>query len=317
MQNTGFILMDFQGPELSTEDLERLKHPAVAGVVLFRRNYENKAQLKALCNALKNIKPMIISVDQEGGRVQRFREGFSMIPAMRHWGEMYQDTPELAKQELYRNVLDSVRELQEVGINLNLMPVLDIDQGKSWVIGGRSFYSKPEVVNALADTMISAMKSLGMPVVGKHYPGHGGVEADSHHQLPIDTRSFDELWELDLKPFSHLAHRLDGIMPAHVVYEKCDPNPAGYSEFWLQDILRGRLGFSGVIMSDDLSMKAAISDNDMRSRADSALKAGCDLLIICNDREGLDTVLENSPPSINPESVKRVQEFMNHIKGLT
>lgn len=309
--------MDFQGPELSSEDIERLQNPAVAGVVLFRRNYQNKAQLKALCNVLKNIKPMIISVDQEGGRVQRFREGFSMIPAMRHWGEMYQDTPELAKQELYRNVLDSVRELQEVGINLNLMPVLDIDQGKSWVIGGRSFYSKPEVVNALADTMITAMKSLGMPVVGKHYPGHGGVEADSHHQLPIDTRSFDELWELDLKPFSHLAHRLDGIMPAHVVYEKCDPNPAGYSEFWLQDILRGRLGFSGVIMSDDLSMKAAISDNDMRNRAHSALQAGCDLLIICNDREGLDTVLDDQPKSINPASTQRVQEFMSHINGLT
>lgn len=309
--------MDFEGPQLSQEDVERLQDPAIAGVVLFRRNFQDKNQLKALCSQLKKIKPMIVSVDQEGGRVQRFRDGFTMIPAMRHWGEMYQDSPELAKEELHRHVVEVVRELQEVGVNLNLMPVLDIDQGKSWVIGGRSFYSKPEVVSELADTMIRAMRSMGMPVVGKHFPGHGGVEADSHHQLPIDSRDFNELWELDLQPYSKLRGSLDGIMPAHVVYEKCDAQPAGYSQFWLQDILRGRLGFSGVIMSDDLSMKAAVSDNDMRSRADLALKAGCDLLIICNDREGLDTVLKDTPKVMDPQSAKRVHTFMANINGLS
>lgn len=309
--------MDFMGPQLTQEDRERLQNPAIAGVVLFRRNFEDKTQLKALCDELKKIKPMIISVDQEGGRVQRFRDGFTMLPAMRHWGEFYQDNPELAKSEFYRHVVEAVRELQELGINLNLMPVLDIDQGKSWVIGGRSFYSTADVVSDLAETMIKAMKSVGMPVVGKHFPGHGGVEADSHHQLPIDSRSFDELWELDLQPYVHLTPQLDGIMPAHVVYEKCDKNPAGYSQFWLQEILRGRLNFSGVIMSDDLSMKAAVSDNDMCARADLALKAGCDLLIICNDREGLDTVLENKPQAVLSESMQRVQKFMNNIQGIT
>ncbi len=316
MENTGFILMDFRGPELSKIDIERLSHPAVAGVVLFRRNFQNKTQLRALCNHLKKIKPMIISVDQEGGRVQRFREGFTMLPAMRHWGEFYQDQPELAKEELHRCAVESVKELQEVGINLNLMPVLDIDQGKSWLIDGRCFYTKPEVVHQLAKTMILAMKSMGMPVVGKHFPGHGGVSADSHHQLPIDPRSFNELWDLDLQPYLHLTHLLDGIMPAHIVYEKIDSRPAGYSQFWLQDILRGRLAYSKVIMSDDLSMKAAVSDNDMTNRAKLALQAGCDLLIICNDEEGLDGVLENNLKPTDPLSGKRIQAFMKNIRGL-
>jgi beta-N-acetylhexosaminidase len=316
MQNTGFILMDIAGLELTQEDREIIRHPAIVGLVLFRRNFENKAQLKALCNEIQKIKPMIISVDQEGGRVQRFRNEFTMIPAMRHWGELYQDQPEVAKRELYQNVVDSVRELQEVGVNLNLMPVLDIDQGKSWVIGGRSFYTDAIAVNDLAKTMIFAMKSMGMPVVGKHFPGHGGVAADSHHQLPIDTRSFNELWDLDLQPYLHLSHMLDGIMPAHVVYEKLDTQPAGYSEFWLQNILRGRLSFSGIIMSDDLSMKAAVSDNDMQARANLALRAGCDILIICNDREGLKNLLGNPPIPVDTMSSTRVGEFVKNIRGM-
>lgn len=315
MDQVGYILMDVAGTTLTAEDRKLLAHPAVAGVVLFRRNFQDKQQLAALCRDLLAIKPMIISVDQEGGRVQRFRDGFSMHLAMRHFGEVYQDDPETAKQALYRATTDNLKELQAVGINLNLMPVLDIDVGKSWVIGGRSFYHSPEVVTDLGATMIQAMHDCRSAAVGKHFPGHGGVAADSHLEVPVDDRDWQALWASDIQPFQKLSSKLDAIMPAHVVYAKMDEKPAGFSHFWLQEILRDKLQFQGVIMSDDLSMEGANLGNSMTERAKLALDAGCDLLLVCNNRQGLIEILKNLPENNQPESQRRMIQFMQTITG--
>lgn len=313
----GFILMDLAGLSVSAEELNLLQHPFVAGVVLFRRNFESKKQLKSLTEQLQQIKPMVVAVDQEGGRVQRFRPEFIMQPAMRHWGEIYQDDPELAKSELQNVTQQAIAELQQVGVNLNLMPVLDIDRGKSQVIGGRSFYFNEQVVTDLAQVMITAMQAMGMPATGKHFPGHGFVASDSHLQLPEDDRPWQAIYNEDLQPFAKLAQSLDAIMPAHLLYPKVDAMPAGFSKFWLTEVLRQQLKFKGVIMSDDLSMQGAVQAcESISERAQLALGAGCDMLLVCNDQVGLVEVLDNLCDDISQASADRMRQFLSKIRGL-
>lgn len=311
----GFVYIDIDGTELTAEDERWLAHPRTAGVVLFRRNFVNKPQLKALTQAINAIdSSLVISVDQEGGRVQRFRDDFTMLPAMRHWGEYYQDSPERAKQALREYTKIMAEELFDVGIHLSLMPILDVDHGVSWVIGGRSFFSKPEVVIDLARTMIDTMQTLGMPTTGKHFPGHGGVALDSHISLPEDKRTWDELWNDDIKPFAALAGQLDAIMPAHVVYPLLDDKPAGFSSFWLKEVLRERLEFDGVIMSDDLTMAGAAMAGSYTDRSREALNAGCDLLLVCNNRAGAIEVLEADFGEVSAKMQARNARFSGECR---
>ena len=306
----GFLLTSVEGTTLTQADREVIAHPRVAGIVLFRRNFHSIEQLTELTTHIREIREnFLITVDQEGGRVQRFRRGFTMLPAMRHWGEVYQDLPQVAIQHLHDCTHIMVEELQAVGVNVNLVPVLDVDQGKSWVIGGRSFFSDPNVVTALGHAMITALHDAGMPAVGKHFPGHGGVALDSHQTLPIDNRCFDDLWHNDIQPFKQLVHELDAIMPAHVIYSQVDAEPAGFSRVWLHDILREKIGFTGAIISDDLSMAGAASAGSYPERALKALTAGCDLLTVCNNPEGIQSLLTATLPEPSLASSERIERL--------
>ena len=310
----GCAIIDFAGFELDSEEQELLKHPQVAGIILFTRNYHDKAQLSALTAHIKKIRPrIIISVDQEGGRVQRFRSGFADLPPMAHFGELYQENPQAAQLELVKTTELMIKELYAVGVNLNWAPVLDVEQGVSEIIGNRSFSQDPAILLQLARTFIDTCHKFKMPVTGKHFPGHGGVAADSHLELPVDSRSKEEITALDLKPFKELAPVLDAIMPAHVVYSAIDPQPAGFSKYWLQTVLRGQLGFQGVIVSDDLTMAGAAIAGSYSDRAHLALEAGCDLLPVCNNRAGAVEVLDSLGTYQNSQSQQRIGTFLDKL----
>ena len=312
---TSVALIDIEGYELSAEDRDILSHPAVAGVILFSKNYDNISQLKSLTQNIQTINPaLFITVDQEGGRVQRFREGFTELPAMREWGEKYKHGPQECMLQFVQVIETMVMELQSVGVQSTLAPVLDLDYGISDIIGERSFSRDPNVVTILANVVVSTLHRCGMPVVAKHFPGHGHVVADSHLELPIDSRPFNEIEAQDMVPYQQLLNTLDGIMPAHVVYDQCDDLPACFSSFWLTEVLRKKFGFDGVIISDDLSMEAAVGLGDYESRADQALKAGCDFISICNNREGTVSVLESLESRKNRESEQRIKKFISRIK---
>ena len=307
----GFLIVDLEGAELMQEERELLQHPAVAGVVLFSRNYEDRRQLSALTKAiLSNNETSCILVDQEGGRVQRFCDGFTKLPSMGHWGELYRKNPLAAKEQLQQTTKTMVNELKSVGVQISLAPVLDLDHGVSEIIGQRSFGGDAQLVSALAEIVIDTMHAEGMPATGKHFPGHGGVKVDSHKGLPVDPRGDSILFEQDLLPFKRLCGKLDAIMPAHVVYEAFDDKPAGFSPFWLQEILRDRLQFQGVIISDDLTMGGAAAIGDYTVRSRQALEAGCDLILVCNYRPGVEMVLDNVGNYANPLSEQRVKAFI-------
>lgn len=302
------LLIDLEGTELTLEDSELLLHPKVFGIILFTRNYHSIKQLQSLTKAIKTLRSdLFIAVDQEGGRVQRFRENFTILPAMQSFGEQYEKNPDLAKSRLQQTIRIMVEELQSVGVDFSLVPVLDINHDLSEIIGERSFHSNPNIVIELARIVIETMRQGGMPATGKHFPGHGGVVLDSHLSLPVDERSKQVLWETDLKPFAMLSQELDAIMPAHVVYPAVDSNPVGFSSIWLQTILRQQLKFNGVIISDDLSMAGAAAMGDYVTRAEKALSAGCDLLIICNNRKGVIEVLEATRGHTNANSQQRIR----------
>ncbi|OGO94214.1 MAG: beta-N-acetylhexosaminidase [Coxiella sp. RIFCSPHIGHO2_12_FULL_44_14] len=310
---SGFILLDLEGFSLTTEERELLKHPAVGGVILFTRNYSDKAQLRALTHSIHRVRdglPML--VDQEGGRVQRFRSGFTELPSMRYWGECYLVSAVDTERRLQQTIHTMVSELKSVGVHASLIPVLDVDHGINPAVGERSFGKTADQVTALANLMIDHLHAAGMPAIGKHYPGHGGVAVDSHRALPIDSRARDSLWD-DLRPFMQLSHKLDAIMPAHVIYREWDSQLAGFSSFWLQDMLRHRLHFTGIIISDDLSMEAAASSGDYPTRAALALEAGCDLLSICNNRVGAVQVLDALERHRNPVSEARIQQWISKV----
>ncbi len=308
----GPLMCGIAGIQLSEEERERLAHPLVGGVILFTRNYQSSEQLKALTAEIRSIRnpPLIIAVDHEGGRVQRFREGFAAIPAMGHLGDHYDRHPEEALTLCRRFGWIMAAELLHHGIDLSFAPVLDIGNPISSVIGDRAFHRQPEIISLLANAWIRGMADAGMASVGKHFPGHGSVEGDSHHLLPIDRRQLQDIMMLDVEAFRHvMATRLDAVMMAHVVYSEVDSQPAGYSAFWTTEVLRSDLGFQGVVFSDDLDMSAAdVAGGDVE-RARSSLQAGCDMMLICNNPEGTIEVIEAMPDYLDPASQLRMMRL--------
>lgn len=283
----GPVMLDLAGTELAAEDRDLLAHPAVGGVILFARNYQDPAQLAALTRAIHAVREprLLIGVDQEGGRVQRFRTGFTRLPPAGRFGALHRHQPQRARQAAERVGWLMAAELRALGVDFSFAPVLDLDRGVSRVIGDRAFAHGVNGVSDLAIAWIAGVHAAGMAAVGKHFPGHGGIAADSHLELPVDGRALADLTIEDLVPFARLIdHGLEAIMPAHVVYPHIDPYPAGFSRFWLQDVLRGQLGFQGVVFSDDLNMAAAGAGGDFRERARAAMAAGCDMLLVCNNR---------------------------------
>ena len=289
----GPVIVDIAGTELIVDDIARLSHPLVGGVILFARNFESRAQVTALCRQIRALRrpPLLICVDHEGGRVQRFRKGFSQIAPMRELGELW-DRDVLAACKKATEVGQIIgEELREVGVDLSFTPVLDLDHGSSAVIGDRAFHRDPRVVTLLTKSLMHGLLLSGMANCGKHFPGHGYAKADSHHELPIDDRDLATILADDAAPYAWLGDALTAVMPAHVVYSNVDPLPAGFSKRWLQTILRRRLGFRGMIFSDDLTMEGAAVAGDIVQRANAAFEAGCDMVLVCNRPDLADQLL--------------------------
>jgi beta-N-acetylhexosaminidase len=302
-------MIDLKGTQLEPEEKEMLQHPLVGGVILFTRNYESPEQITELTENIHTVRSphLLVSVDHEGGRVQRFREGFTALPPAAKLGEKYQRDRKQAKQMAETCGWLMAVELRSVGVDFSYAPVLDIERGISEVIGDRAFGNDPDTVSDLAISYIRGMSRAGMAATGKHFPGHGAVQADSHIACPVDERSFEDIYAEDVIPFDRLIKNgLAGIMPAHVVYASVDPNPAGFSKFWLNEVLRNRLEFQGVIFSDDLSMEGASVAGDVVDRARAALNAGCDMALVCNDPDAAAKVLDNLGDLDNPVSHVRL-----------
>ena len=306
------VMADIAGLKLTPEDEKFLLQPEVAGLILFSRNYKTQSQLKDLCRSIKQLRSdLIIAVDQEGGRVQRFRENFLPLPAMRKLGHAYTVDAERAIIQAFSLAWLMAAELIHHGIDISFAPVLDLDFGRSGVIGDRAFAAEPDQVLALSQAFIKGMKDAGMSATAKHFPGHGYVVADSHLELPTDSRSFETLEKNDLIPFKQLIldNQLAAIMPAHVIYTEVDAEfTAGFSQRWLKDILRNKMNFQGLIYSDDLSMEGAAASGSPRVRAQKAKDAGCNVLLICNKREAaqeiVDTVREKQWPLISLQGMR-------------
>ena len=305
----GPIMVDVAGLELQAEERERLCHPLVGGVILFSRNFASVDQVKALIDDLHRLREprLLVAVDQEGGRVQRFREGFTRLPAVRRLGEVYDRDPRLAREYAQSTAWLMASELRAVGVDISFAPVLDLDRGVSTVIGDRAFHSDPEIVADLAHSYMIGMRKADMEATGKHYPGHGSVAADSHTELPIDDRGYEDIRAEDLLPFERMIHfGMAAVMAAHVIYPTVDRTPAGFSRRWIGDVLRGELDFQGVIFSDDLSMAAAEQAGGYVERAALALDAGCDMVLVCNNDQGCVQVLDTLKRAPDPVSHLRV-----------
>ncbi|MBI3715282.1 MAG: beta-N-acetylhexosaminidase [Betaproteobacteria bacterium] len=289
----GPVMADVAGTTLTDEDVARLQDPLIGSIILFARNFESPAQLRALTAQIKAVRTphLLIAVDHEGGRVQRFHEGFTKIPPMRELGTLWDRSPEnglLAAREI-GYVIGA--ELGAHGVDFSFAPVLDLDWGASGVIGHRAFHREPGAIAELAGALIGGLHEAGTVACGKHFPGHGHVRADSHHEVPRDDRSRDAIYAEDMIPFARLAKQLDSIMPAHVIYENVDSRPAGFSPVWLQQILRTELGFGGILFSDDLTMEGASVAGDILDRAVAAFAAGCDIAPVCNNPQLCDQLL--------------------------
>ena len=280
-------MLDIDGLSLTPADRDLLREPAVGGIILFTRNYESPEQIIDLVAEIRALRspPLIVAVDHEGGRVQRFREGFSAIPPMRVIGREFNRDAATAEQLARQAGWLIASELRAVGVDLCFAPCVDLDWGVSEVIGNRSFHRRPEVVGDLAAAFARGLRSAGMIAVAKHFPGHGAVVADSHLKLPVDRREYSDVLD-DMRPYDRLVSNglVAGVMTAHVVYQAMDEMPASFSAYWIQQELRSRLGFDGAIFCDDLSMKATSEYGSMAVRTRRALDAGCDMVLICNDR---------------------------------
>lgn len=294
------LFIDVAGTRLTAADKRRLKHPLVGGLTLFTRNWENRDQLLALCADIKSIRSdLLICVDQEGGRVQRFKtDGFTVLPPMQALGQLWMQGGKKRKGHGAMQAQNAATatgfvlasELRACGVDLSFAPVLDLDWGDSSVIGDRAFHRDARVVTILAKSLIHGLLQAGMSHCGKHFPGHGYVKADSHVDIPVDERKLKKILKDDAAPYAWLRASLQAVMAAHVVYRRVDERPAGYSTRWLQDVLRSQLGFDGAIFSDDLSMEGARSvQGQILSTTDAgvlALNAGCDVLLLCNQSLG-------------------------------
>ncbi|MEO5693203.1 MAG: beta-N-acetylhexosaminidase [Usitatibacter sp.] len=291
----GPVMVDVEGLVLTPADIDRLRHPQVGAVILFARNFASPLQLVRLTQAIRALRTpaLPICVDHEGGRVQRFKVGFTIIPPMASFGKLWERNRAQALESAKGCGFVMGSELQAHGVDFTFAPVLDVDYGESGVIGDRAFHAKPEVIAQLAGALQAGFFAAGMSSVGKHFPGHGFVRADSHLEVPVDERTMAQITAADLVPFARLARSgMGGIMPAHVIYPKVDSKPAGFSSVWLQEVLRHKLGFDGLIFSDDLSMEGASTAGGMVERAHVALEAGCDMVLSCNDPRAQDAILE-------------------------
>jgi beta-N-acetylhexosaminidase len=305
-------MLDPAGPELTDDDRRRLRHPAAGGAILFTRNFTTPGQLQALTEEIHALRApaLLIAVDHEGGRVQRFREGFSALPPMRTLGQLWDRDREAGRAAAHAAGYVIGAELAAHGLDFSFTPVLDLDYGGSSVIGDRALHYDPLAVGALAAALVAGLGESGMGAVGKHFPGHGFATADSHVAVPVDTRPLSEILRKDVAPYKPAIQAgLAGVMPAHVIYTQVDPEPAGYSRLWLQDILRGRLGFDGLVFSDDLSMEGASTAGGVAERARAALAAGCDMVLLCGDPESQERLLESlgKPDGELPASAARLR----------
>jgi beta-N-acetylhexosaminidase len=290
----GPVMLDVEGIGLTEADRRRLAHPAVGGVILFARNYASPDQVRALALEIRALREprLLLAVDHEGGRVQRFRVGFSPIPPMARLGRLWDADPAQGLAAARDVGLLIAAELTACGIDFSFTPVLDLDYGSSGVIGDRAFHRDPQAVAALAGALLGGLRARGVAAVGKHFPGHGFVAADSHTAAPVDDRSLEQIEARDMLPYAVLIPMgLAAVMPAHVIYPRVDAAPAGFSRVWLRDILRGRLGFRGAIFSDDLSMAGAAVAGGIVQRAHAALSAGCDVVMVCNRPDSADELL--------------------------
>ena len=316
----GALMVSIEGTELNTADESLLGRQSVGGLILFSRNYQSKSQASKLIQAVRRINPnILIAVDQEGGRVQRFREGFLSLPALARLGALYREDRSAGLAAAEECGWAMAAELVALGVDFSFAPVLDVYSETSRVIGDRAFSPNPAGLSELALSYVKGMNSAGMAATGKHFPGHGTVDADSHVELPIDRRSLEEITAHDLIPFSALAKSLGGIMPAHVLYPEVDSLCAGFSPLWLKKILRAQLKFSGVIFSDDLTMDAAHSAGSIEERADLALLAGCDMVLVCNDGEAATRVadfLERNPERRDNASDLRLSLMARNTKAI-
>ena len=290
LQSFGRLMTSLEGKLLTSEDKKLLSNKHVGGIILFSKNFESQLQIQSLCSEIKAVKEnIIIAVDQEGGRVQRFKNEFTVLPSM-------QDLGDYAIKKNNMRICHEIgwlmaRELVASGIDISFAPVLDVDRETSSIIGNRAFSNDPKVLIQLARNFINGMNEAGMQATGKHFPGHGGIFEDSHISEPIDTRSYEKLLEIDLKPFIELKNNLGALMTAHITFPKIDGICVSYSDIWIKKILKEKLAFEGIVFSDDLSMKGA-GDFSMGEKAMKSIEAGCDMILVCNDYDGTMDVID-------------------------
>src|SRR5262245_48548580 len=309
----GPAVIDVLGLALTDDDRRRLSHPAAGGVILFSRNFQDTTQLASLTEEIQRLREpeLPICVDHEGGRVQRFKAGFTLLPPMRELGRLWDRDRPAGRAAARAAAYVAAAELAAHGIDFSFAPVLDLDFGSSGVIGDRALHFDPTAVGALGAGLIQGFADAGMAAVGKHFPGHGFCEADSHVAVPSDGRGFAEIWKKDIVPYKPAIEAgMAAVMPAHVIYGQVDPEPAGYSKYWLQEVLRGKLGFDGLIFSDDLSMEGASTVGGIPERARAALGAGCDMVLLCNDPAGPEVPLDSLRDFslVKPERIERMRK---------
>ncbi len=310
----GPVMLDVAGLQLSEDDQQRLLHPLVGGVILFARNFVDRDQVTGLIGAIKRLREpaLLVAVDQEGGRVQRFKNGFSELPPAASFGEAWDRNKHTAPIHAYESARLMASELLAVGIDFSFAPVFDVNSQANEVIGNRSFHANPAVATELLGAYIDGMHSVGMICVAKHFPGHGGVSGDSHACLPVDARARTELDQHDLWPYRELVEELDAVMTAHVLFESCDANIPTFSKYWIQAVLRDQLGFTGVVFSDDLTMQGAIDslqDYSVVRQAEQALAAGCDMLLVCNRPDIADELLHGLDYTLTEKLSGRLQRL--------